>query len=301
MNYGNSQNRVFQEEITLTSKLGVVIVIYNCLCSESPTVCYFKKKQGIRIIIMDNSTDPSIIQANQSVGSSYIEYISSGVNVGLSKAYNQAIKILNNTVEYIMLLDQDTIMSEDCLCQLEYALHNEPDVDIFLPYVSDKRGLLSPCKRFSCLFFRIHKAPELFLKNMSAINSGMVFRINIVDLVSDQILFDEELFLDCIDHLFVLNQFRNGRRIGFYSANLNQSFFDQEQVGKARDLEKGLVRFSIYKRDFLLFCHKCSLNLILAHVYLFYRASKLNSRYRSIKFYGKTYLNSNDKKCEGRQ
>jgi glycosyltransferase involved in cell wall biosynthesis len=292
-------------------RFGILVVIYNRSCSESTSIASLGVSPALSVLVVDNSTDEAYRQLNgQFCTLNHYQYLAMNGNVGLPAAYQAGLRLLAPSVDYIMLLDDDTQVPAGCfeilrnriVSDSSSALSNRP-AEIWLPLVFDQKGLLSPCRRRSCLFFRLKQPPEQFSGKMSAINSGMVLRSSLV-LESQppgqegEPLFARELFLDCVDHLFILKQQALGRSFAIYPARFQQSLFELESAGQPGQAGRALNRFKIYSKDFRAFCRAGSLNLIVANLYLLFRAIKLSLRYRSGQFIKVLFLNQNLKPKE---
>ena len=294
--------------ITETPVIGATVVIYNKKCTESASFTEISANDAVLAILIDNSTDIDIRSFNRAQClQTGCEYISMDGNKGLSKAYNSAVAQIGSRIDYLMLLDDDTAVPEDVFTILHKTIAQNTAADVLVPFVVDQSTLLSPCRRWSSLFFRLKKRPEAFTRNMSAINSGLVIRLDQQNRANP--LFDDRMFLDCIDHAFILQRIRQGGSFVLYSAEFRQNFFDQtsreqahqtsreqavsdqasaensrtsEDQSKARNA--AMIRFGIFVKDYLYFCRKCSLNMLIAHMYLIYRMTRLNERYRTTEF-----------------
>lgn len=297
-----------------TPSIGVVVVIYNKNCLESVSFSKIVVNGTARVILIDNSTDPDMQSNNREeclrLG---CEYCSMGGNKGLAAAYNAAISRIGSRIDYLMLLDDDTIIPQDLISGLQRKIAMHPSASVFVPFVLDQAALLSPSRRWSSLFFRLKKRPEAFTRSMSAINSGLVIRLDPENRAKP--LFDDKMFLDCIDHDFILRRIRQGDSIALYPAELRQNFFDgtsrgrsaghkgqapHDQGGEPRDQagapqvqavhdqaaqkQAALIRFGIFAGDYLYFCRDCSLSMMIAHMYLIYRMTRLNIRFRTTDF-----------------
>ena len=278
-----------------TSSIGVVVVIYNKNCLESVSFSEIIANGAARVILIDNSTDPDMQSGNSEeclrLG---CEYYSMGGNKGLAAAYNAAISRIGSRIDYLMLLDDDTVIPQDLISGLQQSIAMHPSASVFVPYVLDQAALLSPSRRWSSLFFRLKKRPEAFTRRMSAINSGLVIRLDPENRAKP--LFDDKMFLDCIDHDFILRRIRQGDSIELYPAEFRQNFFDgtsrgpsagrKGQASQDRAVQKqaALIRFRIFAGDYLYFCRDCSLNMMIAHMYLIYRMTRLNIRFRTTDF-----------------
>lgn len=148
-------------------KLSIVIVNYNvkyflsnCLLSV------FKALEGIEsevFVVDNNSTDQSIEMVESQFPQAIT--IANKFNAGFSKANNQAIELAKG--EYIILLNPDTVVEEDCFIRcIEYMdAHQEAGgmgikmidgAGRFLP--ESKRGLPTP----SVAFYKIFGLSRLF-------------------------------------------------------------------------------------------------------------------------------------------
>jgi len=268
----------------ITPEIGVVTVIYNRRCDESISFNTVSELHFSEIVLVDNSSEKVIADYNMEFcRRHHIGYSSMGGNRGLPKAYNRGFELIEQKVDYIMLLDDDTGIPEGWMNSLLTAVLQFPLVEIFIPYVYDSKGLLSPCRRSNCLFFRLSQKPDTFTSNMSAINSGLVIRTNI--RTNNDQLFDESQFLDSVDHLFIFKQIQIGRKFQFYPVDLQQTFFDSSRNRTEDQLDRVYARFSGFVKDYLYFCRSCSLNVFIARIYLIFRAIKLNLRYRTVRFF----------------
>ena len=134
-------------------KLSIVIVNYNvkyfleqCLYAATKAA----SKLGSEIIVVDND---SVDGSCQMVAEKFpmVTLIANKVNVGFSKANNQAIRIAKG--EYILLLNPDTVVEEDSFIKIVEFMDKTPDAGglgvkmidgkgRFLP--ESKRGLPTP-------------------------------------------------------------------------------------------------------------------------------------------------------------
>ena len=313
--------------------IGVVVVIYNKRCTESVSFTKILSFCVPAVFLIDNSTDSKTAaynrqycldlnqkrtgsgdvscngnsgenagRAESQITPSRYAYFSMDGNAGLAKAYNAAIRLAENLVDYMLILDDDTGVPDDLFSHLRAGIDSNPDADILVPYVTDQKSLLSPNRRVNCLFFRMRRRPDVFTSRMSAINSGLVIKLR----PGAEPYFDEAQFLDCIDHLFIFRQIAGGARIKLYQAQFRQMFFDQAPDGKEGQEGKTgqdghdevivpdgqktreartLLRFQYFVKDFRYFCKACSLHMWIAEPYLLFRAIKLSIRYRNLRFF----------------
>ncbi len=138
-------------------KLSIVIVNYNvqyfleqCLLSVSRAI----KNIEAEVLVVDNaSVDDSVEMVHQRFP--FVRIITNTVNVGFSKANNQAIEIADG--EYVLLLNPDTVVAEDTFEKCLAFMNSHPDTGalgikmidgkgVFLP--ESKRGLPTPVVAF---------------------------------------------------------------------------------------------------------------------------------------------------------
>lgn len=142
-------------------KLSVIIVNYNvkyfleqCLYAAQKAA----EKLDSEIIVVDNdSVDGSCPMVEEKFPQ--VTLIANTENVGFSKANNQAIRIAKG--EYILLLNPDTVVEEDCFVKITEFMDKTPDAGglgvkmidgkgRFLP--ESKRGLPTPEVAFWKMF-----------------------------------------------------------------------------------------------------------------------------------------------------
>lgn len=221
-----------------------ILVLYNINYHQSETFNdlvnteYFHNNR-IDIIVVDNSTadyQNSTVENNES-----IHYISMDGNVGLSKAYNRALNYITDKEGHlIVLLDDDTHITNQYFQEIEKAYINQ-NADIYLPVIYDQEGsLLSPSimKKYRCL--RAENLDEISDKNICGINTGMAIKGDIFS----HYRYNENLFLDFVDHNFIRDMKEQKRKIVYVNTKLEQNFSLLED-----DYESSLKRFKIAKKD----------------------------------------------------
>ncbi len=156
-----------QKDNKYDHKLAVIIVNYNVkhfLEQALISVEKSSKKINIEVWVVDNnSVDGSVEMLRNKFA--WVKVIVNKINVGFSKANNQAI--LKAKSEYILLLNPDTILEEDTLEKCIEFMDNHPEAGglgvkmfdgkgRFLP--ESKRGLPTP----EVAFYKIFGLAKLF-------------------------------------------------------------------------------------------------------------------------------------------
>lgn len=142
-------------------KLSVVIVNYNVkYFLEQALYSVRKAMQGMEgevFVVDNNSVDDSCEMIHRKFPE--VHLIANHENTGFSKANNQAIRLAKG--EYILLLNPDTVVEEDCFKKVIRFMDEHPDAGAvgvkmidgkghFLP--ESKRGLPTPAAAFHKMF-----------------------------------------------------------------------------------------------------------------------------------------------------
>ena len=196
--------------------LSVIIVNYNvkyfleqCLCSLRQAIGSLK----VEVIVVDNnSTDGS--EAYLSEKFSFVRFIDNKSNDGFAKANNQALKLSSG--RYILFLNPDTIIPEDCFTQCISFIESKPDAGALGIRMIDgsgaflkesKRGYPSPwvsfCKMsgLTSLFPSSRVFASYYLGNLSSNQNQKVEALSgAFMLIKKEVLkitggFDERFFM----------------------------------------------------------------------------------------------------------
>ncbi len=221
-----------------------ILVLYNINYHQSKTFNdlvnteYFHHNR-IDIIVVDNST--ADYQNSTVENMENIHYISMDGNVGLSKAYNQALNYITNKEGHlIVLLDDDTHITNQYFQDIEKAYINQK-ADIYLPIIYDQEGsLLSPSMMMTYRCLRAKTLDEINDTNICGINTGMAIKGEIFNSYR----YNENLFLDFVDHNFIRDMKEQNRKIVYVNTKLEQNFSLLED-----DYKSSLKRFRIAKKD----------------------------------------------------
>ena len=252
----------------------VVVVIYNKFCKNSLTLKCLEKISGLGIVICDNSTI-SYKNSEYSRSRGYC-YLDMQGNKGLAVAYNSAVELLKDKDGFVCLFDDDTFVSSDYFSKLKEAILNS-NADIYLPVICDSTGILSPSKINGVFVKRVKNIKILHQKNITGINSAMAISLKIF---KEGYRYDENYFLDCIDHNFLRDMKRLNKKIGIINVKLMQNFSGSTFVSK----EANLKRFRIYKRDFREFCKGNFFDEFCAFFVIIKRLLNLTIKFRTLDF-----------------
>lgn len=225
--------------------IDAIIVIYNKKIEDSITYQNLKNDTRLKFIIYDNSINNQ--ENREFAQKNNIVYFGFGTNDGLSKAYNYSIKhTINDNNRYYMILDDDTIITDEYINTV-YSMIVE-DYDVIIPIVYSNNRIISPCKiQFDGRIRRIKSVDSTKNKlKISAINSGMVVKKS----VYNSITYDERLFLDYVDHMFMKRVNENKMNIAIASIPIFQNFSRDQKTS----INSAKTRFSIFKKDYKIYC-----------------------------------------------
>lgn len=254
--------------------LRALIVIYNKKIDDSITYNAIKDDSKIKLIIYDNSNETYIDYNKKFCKKNTIEYYTQNKNVGLSKAYNYVIRKLD-VKGYLIILDDDTKLTKEYLAEV-HELTKKEEYEIILPIVKSNNKIISPASINNSGRVKVLKNIEdIDYSKITAINSGMIIKNN----VYNEIKYNEELFLDYVDHDFMDNIRKSSFNIKIMDSIINQNFsFDQKN-----NIDSELHRFTIYKNDFKNYCFKNN-KKIYYRVSIMIKTIKKIIKYKSLKF-----------------
>lgn len=205
-------------------KITAAVVVYNKEIGESVTYQSIRDiDDNIDILVLDNS---ETINDNKDFCAKHeIRYISMEGNKGLSKAYNMAV---DNSIDadVIILLDDDTEVSDMYFEKLKVALVNNPDTDIFAPIIRGQDGIIYSPNEFSFLRNHFIKTPKekVSQHSFNAIASCLAIRMR----VFNNYRFNEKLFVDQVDQYFFCEQRELGRKFGQIDVEILQHFYQRD-------------------------------------------------------------------------
>ena len=223
------------------------VVVYNVFCGDSPTCNALKnlKDPFLTVLIYDNSTadygNRAYCEENGWV------YLGGEGNVGISKAYNACIDHLlcQTGADMLCLFDDDTHITDSYFTELKKACENRKE-NIFVPLIYGANKLVSPCildKNHRVTPFQEDgEALSYTGDQLSAINSCMALK---KELFAD-FRYDENIFLDGVDHNFILQMRQRGEKIKVFPYRCDHAFSGTEKP----PVKSAMVRFRIYAKDY---------------------------------------------------
>lgn len=256
--------------------VAICIVVYNLeICNSSTFNSLFHQVPSEKIFIADNSIIADVKNINVELAHKYGVNYRKTKNSGLGSTYNGVIDLMKHHCEYIGFFDQDTIIPKDYISIVIDHINDQKNTnDVFVPHVRANKKVMSPIFKNKYGRYMKHAVVK------SAINSGMFVRTKIFE----NIQFDENLFLDYIDHDFFRKLNLNRAVISVLPLTLDQNFSDNEI-----NLQKALKRFESYWKDTKEYCKVYGIyNYFLAYRHIL----KLTMRYRSADFLKRVISNA---------
>ena len=270
-----------------------VLVLYKTRLEDSETFVSLSdslksSKLIMDIVVYDNSPTP-MVTAPECINDSWtIHYIHDETNPGVSKAYNEGIRIAQKlNKEWVLLLDQDTIFPGDAITRYFRAIHKYKGRFLFAPILKSGNKIWSPCRYFLKRGFHLNSVDIGIssIKNTSLLNSGMLLHTSIFEKTG---MFNEKLKLYFSDFYFI-EQYRE-HFSDFVVIDLLCAHRISTATENRKDVEESLNRFRYFCegakhsannfRDFLILllvatCRAVKLSLIhknLSFFVIFYNS-----------------------------
>lgn len=248
-------------------RMNALIVIYNKSLAESQTLNSLCVSEDVCVWIADNSTKE---YGNKAFAEAHgYRYVCMAGNMGLSKAYNRVLSMLEKSDDLVCFFDDDTTVDVRYFEALAAAAAAHPNIDLFAPVVMDQKGILSPCTISSVACRRVKSADELPSQGVSVINSGLAVRLR----VFKNYAYDEGQFLDYIDHAFIRDIASNklDKIYIMKKVLLQQRFSGSEKQTCSAAIERN----RIFTQDFRYFCKKYDVSSLSGYLILLKRSLKL--------------------------
>ena len=201
------------EDCAGEATVAAVIVVYNDFRYLDILVSALHD-QVDTILIIDNSDSGAEVPA-KITERNYVDYHRFGMNRGLGVALNKGIELaLKQQVQWILLLDQDSIVSSGMVRCMIDALHernNVKQIGLICPnvYLSERDSHQYPLQFGVFVPKRVKHTSDIV---DFTITSGSMIKAAILDEVG---CMDESFFIDYIDYDFCLRIRRLGYKILF--------------------------------------------------------------------------------------
>lgn len=228
----------------LTNDILPIIVIYKLSIRDSlawqslnTDYSYFSS-----VLIYDNSPVSQPIPDTRFK----VYYLHDHHNSGVSKAYNEGLKMADSLgKKWLLLLDQDTQLPNDIIASYAQSIYQYPEENFFAPILNDKIGIVSPFSYSYGITHRLNavKKGVLSLSKYRAVNSCSLIRTQAMKLAGG---FDERLPLDHSDIYFQEKLALNRSSFVVVNACIKHRFSGTEVSNK----NDTLIRFEI-------FCKSC--------------------------------------------
>jgi len=195
---------------------------------------------SLDLFVYDNS--PTATLAPFSNQNWKITYLHDCSNPGVSKAYNEGAKKANQLgKKWLLLLDQDTIFTENAITSYFRGVTEYPSENCFVPQLIDVNGIISPFKFRSGNGFRVKSVSKgvYSLNGLQFVNCGVIVRLDTFEVANG---FNEKLKLDFSDLAFIGRLKRN-----------HSQFVVLDLIGKhslsgsiKKTLQEDIERFRMY-------------------------------------------------------
>ena len=261
-------------------KLKLLVVTYNAAIEASPVIASALLNQLLSsdVLVSDNSTKIEFKQLNQVYCEQHgLIYIDNHGNVGLSRAYNHAIEILRSEdYDALVLFDQDTEVPVNYFSTVVQSLNDYPEVMIHAPYVESPYVYISPKKFVGNKIVRWDATNDLPQVDLACINSGLVLRKELFDIVGG---YEPTLFLDFVDYEFFQRVRNYHLTVKVLNVRLNQHFSGDNYS----TLEGDLHRYAIYVKDLRRYAAIHHVSKLYINYFLALRCGALTKHYRILK------------------
>ncbi|MBR4940787.1 MAG: glycosyltransferase [Clostridia bacterium] len=231
-----------------TPRFFALAVVHNVFCGQSITCQRLSEISDAcpEVLIYDNS-DGETDRNREFCRQKGWVYLGGGGNRGLSVAYNAAAAYAaeKDPQSWLCIFDDDTDLPRDYFSCLEKAVQ-KGGCSLYAPLIFSGGRLISPC-RFNRknwktgLISSTEEALSLAGTEISAINSGLAVKTELFKTYR----YDENVFLDGIDHKFIGEMQALGQKLGVLDCTLDHGF-SGDQKPSAADAAK---RFAIYAAD----------------------------------------------------
>lgn len=223
-----------------------VVVVYGQPANRTPAYCSINALRetghALRVVVWDNSPRAAPSDSQRLHDSDL--YVSTPENLGLSVIYNRVRAEHLCEADFVLLLDQDSVLPPDFLDAWDNAVKAVPEVDLYLPLVRAHNRWVSPLS-YRWGWGRYWKEPKLGrieATGCMAINSGMIIRCGY--FTHDFAGYDERLRFYGTDTQLMVSHAAKRRDVCVFNAVIDHdlSFFSSEggaQAKKFREMRAG--------------------------------------------------------------
>lgn len=260
--------------------LAIIIVTYN---PEANLKMLLQKCNNVagQVIVVDNNSSNSEWIKTLTVETDS-SYIANSQNLGIGKAINKALAQIDRSKKnWVITFDQDSLPPDNLLEAYNYVLKYEDNVGLmgvnFNPHLNDN----------DCHIYHYHES-------LDQITSGLLHNVDIFNRAG---LYNENLFIDCVDFELSLRVKKNG-----FKTIMVDDCFLHHTIGSPKTITLG--KFQISSMNHSAFRQYF---IVRNHIWLAKKYFKFFPSYIINKFYHlfirltKTVLIDDDKKSKIKQ
>lgn len=254
--------------------LSVIVVLYNDVIDNIACLSEAKCSPYVKdIVICDNSTVPN--KNAERAAALGLEYIAMEGNQGLPCAYKRGVEKSSGSV--VCLFDDDSLVESRYFEAIANSFENDLDLDIALPLVISNNMVLSPCHFNGFRSKKFENIASIHIcDDISGINSGMAIRKSVFDRVQHC----QSLFLDFVDHRFILDAKKAELKISYIPIAILHQNYSLNSDSK----NQAISRLRIFERDARVFFSDSFGKSLYGTLVCVYRRLKLCLHYHSFKF-----------------
>jgi rhamnosyltransferase len=241
-----------------------VMVSYNPDSERCRALIESAASQVGHVIVVDNgSRPPALAVLRQLRREGQCELVEIGANTGIASAQNKGIAIaLDRATDYVLLLDHDSVLSQNCVAQLVAAHRRLTESGVAVgavgpQYADESSGVKAPFLRYGrYTYSRIYDGlADQCVESSILIASGSLISHQALAAVG---LMDESLFIDGVDWDWCFRAAARGYRIfGCTAASMmhNLGIGVLHVMGRTMPLHGPLRHYYVY-RNALLLCRR---------------------------------------------
>lgn len=253
--------------------ISVLVVLYNSAVNDVPVLRTALRSQQVSDIVVCDNSDRKNDNAEQAACHN-ITYISMNGNKGLSKAYN--VGVIHCRGDIVCVFDDDTLVDEDYFNAVTKLAESSRKWDIALPIVMAGNKVLSPSHFKKYRTVPVDPSHIGDMVDLTGINSGMAVKRSLYN----QISYDSNLFLDLIDHQFILD----ARGVGGSIVVLKGPRLHQSYSLESDSQKNAKKRLEIFENDAKYFYSTSFISKLYCRVMLLRRKLKLCIQYKTFSF-----------------